>query len=94
MKDLLLTDAEIHDLYMLKEKYNSQQDFGKVVAQAELDHLVELGIIYVQENIECPHWQDGKYIGCNIQECKKVIKCKSIDSEFIPLADYMKGDGE
>ena len=66
----------------------------KAGAQAELDHLAGLGIIYVKEEIICKEsnksgkcWIDGEDIE---KVCGNDGTC--VYREYIPLSDYMKGE--
>jgi hypothetical protein len=94
MKDLLIGDEEIVRACYKNVKKKEILDWTKYVtprdrevAQAELDHLAELGIVYVKEKKTC-RWcgnGDGQCMRCN--GFGYIVEC-------IPLSEYLKGDGK
>lgn len=94
---LLIDDEKIEavvekafsDDAILEHRVNDRghwEEITQIIAQAELDYLVELGIVYVEVTKPCPVCsEDSSLIYCRECDCKGVI------TEYIPLSDY-KGD--
>jgi hypothetical protein len=95
--NLLLSDEEIRELIRVGlSKDWVVMEYSKLLLQNELDHLAKLGIVYVKEEIICKEsnksgkcWIDGEDIE---KVCGNDGTC--VYREYIPLADYMKGEGK
>ena len=68
----------------------------KAGAQAELDHLAKLGIVYVEEteNVDkCSYNGESHCTATSPDDCEDRDSCEPyVSTRYIPLSDYMKGE--
>jgi hypothetical protein len=105
--NLLLSDGdnmtlldEAHN-YQNSTEYDEYKEFMLKVQRKLLDHLCELGIVYVSRQVKCDEcdgtgevkvWENEGEDYC-MEGC---VFCgsKGFYLVFIPLSDYMKGEGK